>query len=189
MTEHPTADTPPADTPEAGPFGLSAELAALPAVPDATPGEMLPLDGVLPPNATLADLKALDTPPTSPDLGDTPAPALIRTEPSPVELEALDGLAQRVTEHRRLLGQRATNLDDQNRPHFLRNVDGDERCGQCGEPWECPSYAALREEAAGLPTVDGQPSSGLSAVDAAAAELGLDPQALRLAVDQYARRR
>lgn len=33
------------------------------------------------------------------------------------------------------------NLDDEGRPHFLRNVNGDEVCGQDGQPWPCKTWS------------------------------------------------
>lgn len=42
-------------------------------------------------------------------------------------------------------GEPPTTVD---RPHFPRIMqDGTELCGQCGQPWECPSMTAQREAA------------------------------------------
>lgn len=56
------------------------------------------------------------------------------------EAERLDQAAAVRTEHRRLLSEPSANIGRDDRPHFLRTVDGKDVCGQDGKPWPCPEW-------------------------------------------------
>ena len=85
----------------------------------------------------------------------------------------------------RLLEEQASNADAEDRPHFLRNVDGAEVCGQDGQSWPCDTYRRMleRDAAERTGTPDQQPQPGQLAVsrdalESVAAELGVDPHEL-----------
>jgi len=84
----------------------------------------------------------------------------------------------------------------EDRPHFLRNVDGVELCGQDGEPWPCTEY--LRTMAQVEATLPGYSGSSMQVgaptgvelvplVEAAAAA-GLFPEELRARMEAPDRR-
>lgn len=54
---------------------------------------------------------------------------------------------QQVAAARAQLAQPASNVDIHGAPHFLRNVDDVERCGQDGEDWPCTAFRGMAEEA------------------------------------------
>lgn len=56
-------------------------------------------------------------------------------------------VAQQVEEQRRQLAQPAGNVF-KGAPHFLRNVNGEEVCGQCGDAFPCESYRAITDQQA-----------------------------------------
>lgn len=56
------------------------------------------------------------------------------------------------------------------RPHFIRNVDGVEVCGQCAQPWPCEEFMRDHPEA----LADSAGSALVSLADVAAAT-GLTP--------------
>ena len=90
---------------------------------------------------------------------------------------------------RAALAQPAGNVIN-DAPHFLRNVDGDERCGQCGEPWECPSYRQIRLRDISPLGVGAVPE--LMAIPPtmaeAAAAAGMDPAAFQARLEEMRRR-
>lgn len=51
------------------------------------------------------------------------------------------------TADREQLARPPMNLDADDRPHFLRNVNGQEVCGQDGEPWPCPTWQGIESDA------------------------------------------
>lgn len=98
-------------------------------------------------------------------------------DPVPTMLAPVDLDAERVEAE--LEHVPATNLDTADRPHFLRNVDGREVCGQDGQDWPCDAYRDMLAEdqrTSGLQEL--VPSDGLVRVDDVAAALGLTPQEL-----------
>ncbi len=72
---------------------------------------------------------------------------------------------------------RAVNVDDQDRPHFLRNVDGEEVCGQDGKPWPCDRYTAMLEqdqaERTGTPDQQPPTTGGADDLDRVASVLNM----------------
>jgi hypothetical protein len=60
------------------------------------------------------------------------------------------------------------------RPHFIRNVDGVELCGQCAQPWPCPQYVQDHPEALASST-----PSGLVELADVATATGLTVEELR----------
>lgn len=98
----------------------------------------------------------------------------------------VDDVAERETLER-LLAEKAANADTSDRPHFLRNVDGREVCGQDGQTWPCDEYQAqLRRQAEELTGTPEQqpPGRDTVSVDAVAEALGMERSELeaRLAV-------
>ena len=65
----------------------------------------------------------------------------------PPEFESLDAdtLNRVLAEQAALLAQPAANLDPMGAPHFLRNVAGEEVCGQDGQPWPCVSWRGIAD--------------------------------------------
>lgn len=98
----------------------------------------------------------------------TEPPAL--TEQDRAELDAHPADA-------RSLPQEPGNLDDDDRPHFLRVVNGSEVCGQDGDPWPCPTWSRWLEEDA-VPTATPMPDGATMTTTAAAKALGVDPHEL-----------
>lgn len=43
----------------------------------------------------------------------------------------------------RIRSEAPGNADKDDRPHFLRNVGGEEVCGQDGEPWPCSAWSHM----------------------------------------------
>jgi hypothetical protein len=95
-------------------------------------------------------------------------------EPDAGELEAATTQAAVRTEHRRLLSEPSANVGRDDRPHFMRTVEGKgDVCGQDGESWPCPEWehgeTARAAEALGVsvetflaarPAQDAAPSGG-----------------------------
>lgn len=59
----------------------------------------------------------------------------------PTALAQIDRREKHVREE--MLATKAANLDGNDRPHFLRNIDGREVCGQDGDPWPCDTYRTM----------------------------------------------
>lgn len=57
-----------------------------------------------------------------------------------------DDVQTALREQRERLARPAGNVDIHGAPHFLRNVDGVETCGQDGKPWPCGSALAMADE-------------------------------------------
>lgn len=109
-------------------------------------------------------------------------PALPTAAPPLTEQERADrgeGV-QDIPPDARSAPQTPTNLDDARRPHFLRSVNGEEVCGQDGNPWPCATWSSWVAESDAVPTArpvaDGATMSSAEAAEA----LGVDPQELAL---------
>ena len=101
----------------------------------------------------------------------------VQPNPVPTPLAAVDLDHERVRAE--LLGVPAANLDDSDRPHFLRNIDGRELCGQDGQAWPCDQYQRmLTEDQRTNELATLVPSDGLVRIGDVAAALGLTPQEL-----------
>lgn len=87
-----------------------------------------------------------------------------------------------VTMDARAMSRTPSNLDDASRPHFLRNVNGVEVCGQDGDPWPCATWSKWAEEGETptAPAAPSRPSVPTMTTSAAAEALGVDPQELAL---------
>lgn len=73
------------------------------------------------------------------------------TSPSlPPEYAYADPAAvqQQLDEQAERLAQPAANVDMVGMPHFLRNVNGEEVCGGCGNAFPCPAYGAMTRQSA-----------------------------------------
>lgn len=79
----------------------------------------------------------------------------------------------------RALTEEPANLDQWSRPHYLRNVNGVEVCGEDGEPWACATYRQWVDDAGrNLATAREIPPGATMTAEQAATALGVDPQAL-----------
>jgi hypothetical protein len=83
-------------------------------------------------------------------------------------------VTEQLEQQRAALAQPAANVDIHGAPHFMRMIDGEEMCGQCGEPFPCPSWIELSESAqsAQLPTAES--SMRLPTMEEAARAAGVD---------------
>lgn len=93
--------------------------------------------------------------PVSPPVGDTPGSAReegrqeVEAPTLPPQYRSEDfqlSALQQVAAAREALAQPAGNVDIQGAPHFLRNVNGAELCGQCGTDFPCDTYREMSEE-------------------------------------------
>jgi hypothetical protein len=108
-------------------------------------------------------------------------PAQPTTPPARTEDERAQEGYREVLPDARSIPQTPANLDERDRPHFLRNIGGEEVCGQDGEPWPCDTYRAwmedgTREVATAVPT----PDTTDHVTGALARMLGVDPQDMAL---------
>lgn len=84
-----------------------------------------------------------------------------------------NAVARTLAEQERQLAQPAGNLDAKGAPHFLRNVNGEEVCGQDGQPWPCDEWQGIAHRGAVLET-GGERSSMLPTMVEAAQAAGMD---------------
>lgn len=93
--------------------------------------------------------------------------------PPPTELERIEQAEAAELEAVRLQHQPPGNLDDSDRPHFLRTANGVEVCGQDGEPWPCETWTRWMQER-------DAPAGEVATITTteAAQRLGVDPQEL-----------
>src|SRR5687768_4488732 len=102
------------------------------------------------------------------------SPALPTERPDLTEEERARGFRE-VLPDARSIPQTPANLDEQDRPHFLRIVAGEEVCGQDGKPWPCDTYRAWVEEGSReVPTVTPVPDATDQVAGALARVLGID---------------
>lgn len=84
-----------------------------------------------------------------------------------------DAVVRQLAEQARQLAEPAGNLDAKGAPHFLRNVNGEEVCGQDGQPWPCDAWRQIGHQSARLEGLT--PASQLLPTMAeAAAAAGMD---------------
>lgn len=74
-----------------------------------------------------------------------------------------------------------SNVDYSNRPHFLLNVEGVERCGQDGQPWPCEWWTgevqpAAEEHSAGTLPAEPKQEPTLEQIQGVANALGISTQ-------------
>lgn len=151
--------------------------------------QLSPVDGVPPPGLPEN---------FSGDLNDTD-PEEIRRAPSlppggqPAAFPDTDALQAVQDLQRAALAQPAGNVI-RDAPHFLRNVDGDEVCGQDGKPWPCPEYQAIERRNEFL-AVDGPGTGRLPeaiptppTMAEAAAAAGVDVEVFAARLDAMRRR-
>lgn len=104
-------------------------------------------------------------------------PHLPDTDPTPAALAPINLDEERATAQ--LFGVPAANLDANDRPHFLRNVDGLEVCGQDGQAWPCTEYRKLLDDDQRTNNQAGLvPADGMVRVGDVAAAIGLTPAEL-----------
>lgn len=113
--------------------------------------------------------------PQQPPAEEDPAEAWHREETA--RIAELDRQAREAAD---ALG-RPSNVDAQDRPHFLKVMGDNEVCGQDGDPWPCPTWRELAQRAADDAAGGGQELTAEQA-DQVAAQLGVTPQDLLAAL-------
>jgi hypothetical protein len=84
-----------------------------------------------------------------------------------------DAVGRVLDEQARQLAQPAGNLDVKGAPHFLRNIGGEEVCGQDGQPWPCDAWRQIGHQSARLEGLS-PASQLLPTMTEAAAAAGMD---------------
>ena len=72
-------------------------------------------------------------------------PPILGGDRRATSVEQVEAALRIAAEQRAQLALPPGNADAAGRPHFLRNIDGVEVCGQDGKPWPCPSWTGMEK--------------------------------------------
>ena len=100
-----------------------------------------------------------DNVPRQPDVVQDPTPgqdsgAHYAPELPPQYADPQTTVAEQLAEAEAALARPAANLDIHGAPHFLRNVNGEEVCGQDGQPWPCATWGEIETGAHAAQGID-----------------------------------
>lgn len=148
--------------------------------------QLAPIDGVIP-----------APPPSGTTPADSGQDAVQRPSlppgGQPLAFPDTDAIQEVADLQRQMLAEPAANVI-QGAPHFLRNVDGEEICGQCGEAFPCAAYKSMlaRDAASALTPAGGRSMPQVEiappTMQEAAAAAGIDVAELQARLQQVRQR-